>query len=672
LVTPFPPELKALEVCQVGYAVVRKQSGGAVDTTNVPPTTALQIFGAQYVSGGTSTAAGLITTNTALFDTILSGADTNVQLALDTIDNTAAKKASSSTDNALVRFDGTGGQLLQNSGVIVDDSNNVTGVNDLTVGGNLTVNGTQTILNVSDLEIEDNNILINRGEVGAGVTLGGAGIEVERGSLPNDSIAWIESTQDWMTGPNGGMRTLAKRDMSCCSNYIRRTEFNTASGSVPAGWSGTATITTTRTAADLPRENTTGTGINIVMTAGQIGTFAFTLDDVDLNRVLQAVADVNVKSGTDILMTVKDGATVLGSVTLLSGFSSPRFDFVTASNAPLTLNFSSAAGGTVVVSDSKIQKLLPTIETRNDLFINGDFRIWQRGVSQTSSGLGSDDRWTNGHAAGSTKTHTRENFTVGQTDVPGEPRYFSRTVIATSSGTSTAVIKDQKVEDVRTLAGKFATLVFWAKADASKSMTVEFEQYFGTGGSPSAFVNFGATKLALTTAWKKYVIFVSVPSLSGKTLGTNEDHYFQVSMWLSAGSDFNSRTNSLGVQTGTFDIAKASLCEGICASTADVRPIAQELALCQRFYEKNDSNETGIWWSGNCTIGQTYYATAQYKVTKRATAPTIVKVGENADQFGTITISNNTINGFRCQSVASSTASAAYFRTGWTAESELS
>lgn len=38
----------------------------------------------------------------------------------------------SSTDNAAVRFDGTTGKLLQNSGVIIDDSNNVTGIASLT------------------------------------------------------------------------------------------------------------------------------------------------------------------------------------------------------------------------------------------------------------------------------------------------------------------------------------------------------------------------------------------------------------------------------------------------------------------------------------------------------------------------------------------------------------
>ena len=41
---------------------------------------------------------------------------------------------SSSTDNAAVRFDGTTGKLVQNSGVIIDDSNNISGVGTLSSG----------------------------------------------------------------------------------------------------------------------------------------------------------------------------------------------------------------------------------------------------------------------------------------------------------------------------------------------------------------------------------------------------------------------------------------------------------------------------------------------------------------------------------------------------------
>lgn len=45
----------------------------------------------------------------------------------------------SSTDNAVVRFDGTTGKVIQNSGVILDDLNNLSGVNNIALSG--TVDG---------------------------------------------------------------------------------------------------------------------------------------------------------------------------------------------------------------------------------------------------------------------------------------------------------------------------------------------------------------------------------------------------------------------------------------------------------------------------------------------------------------------------------------------------
>jgi len=43
----------------------------------------------------------------------------------------------SSTDNAIPRFDGVTGKVIQNSGIIVDDSNNITGINNLTANNQL-------------------------------------------------------------------------------------------------------------------------------------------------------------------------------------------------------------------------------------------------------------------------------------------------------------------------------------------------------------------------------------------------------------------------------------------------------------------------------------------------------------------------------------------------------
>lgn len=82
----------------------------------------------------------------------------------------------SSTDNAIARFDGTTGTKIQNSGVILDDSENITGVNKLTTAGfTLTTNPGDDKVLVSDasgngtwqdalpLDIEEDDITIASG-----------------------------------------------------------------------------------------------------------------------------------------------------------------------------------------------------------------------------------------------------------------------------------------------------------------------------------------------------------------------------------------------------------------------------------------------------------------------------------------------------------------------------
>ena len=86
--------------------------------------------------------------------------------------------AASSTDNAVARFDLATGKIVQNSGIIVDDSNNVTGVNDLTVTGDLTVNGATVTVNTATLDVEDTNITVNKG--GNDASSAGAGLTVDR------------------------------------------------------------------------------------------------------------------------------------------------------------------------------------------------------------------------------------------------------------------------------------------------------------------------------------------------------------------------------------------------------------------------------------------------------------------------------------------------------------
>lgn len=304
-----------------------------------------------------------------------------------------------------------------------------------------------------------------------------------------------------------------------------------------------------------------------------------------------------------------------------------------------------------------------------NFIINGNFGVWQRATSQTSSGYGSDDRWMNTNT-GSTKTHSRQAFTLGQTDVPNNPYYFSRTVVTSSAGASNHVIKLQRIEDVARLSGKTVTISFWAKADANKNIVVELVQNFGTGGTPSATVtDIGGTTCALTTSWQKFVITKTLPSVSGKTLGTDGNHFTQLNFWFDAGSDFNTRTNSLGQQDGTFDIAQVQLEEGSTATEFEFKYATEVFNLCYRYYFA--STYTPFYQSYNPTGTNTRTVNVFLPIRMRA-APTISATYIGAAGFDTDppAISYQTVLGFRASKAPNATGSV-YFQFSYIADAEL-
>ena len=56
-------------------------------------------------------------------------------------------------------------------------------------------------------------------------------------------------------------------------------------------------------------------------------------------------------------------------------------------------------------------------------------------------------------------------------------------------------------------------------------------------------------------------------------------------MWVSAGTDFSARTNSLGIQSNTFDFWGIQIEKGTIATPFEQRPIGTELTLCQRYFQ---------------------------------------------------------------------------------------
>jgi hypothetical protein len=87
---------------------------------------------------------------------------------------------------------------------------------------------------------------------------------------------------------------------------------------------------------------------------------------------------------------------------------------------------------------------------------------------------------------------------------------------------------EQQIEDVTTLEGEISTLSFYAKANSARDLIIHVNQYFGDGGSPSSTVQATNQTVNLTTSRQKFTLNFTPPSLSGKTLGTNNNDYLQL------------------------------------------------------------------------------------------------------------------------------------------------
>ena len=297
--------------------------------------------------------------------------------------------------------------------------------------------------------------------------------------------------------------------------------------------------------------------------------------------------------------------------------------------------------------------------------INGNFDVWQRGISQTSSAYGSDDRWAN-YNFGSTKVASQQGFTLGQTDVVGNPKYYSRTVVTSVAGAGNYVLKRQSVEGVTTFSGETVTFTFWAKADANKNIAVEFYQNFGSGGSPSGLVFLPSQTVSLTTSWAKHSLTFDMPGLSGKTLGTDGNDSLSFHFWFEAGSDYNSRTNSLGQQSGTFDIAQVQLEVGDTATPFEHRSYGDQLRMCQRYYA-TDSFQSRMCGTTSGDIGEM----VQYPVQMRV-QPTISFANLNyAVNSSSLVFASGTVNHLRASWGSGNSTSHSVVLFDWYADAEL-
>jgi len=239
---------------------------------------------------------------------------------------------------------------------------------------------------------------------------------------------------------------------------------------------------------------------------------------------------------------------------------------------------------------------------RKNLIINGGFDVWQRGTSLTAASSYLADRWANG----TSEAQSRQAFTVGQTEVDGNPTYYHRS----GGGGSAYYGLDHKIENVGTLSGKEVTLSYWMKGSSAFTNAPYRGQNFGSGGSSG--VEAALSTSSITTSWVRYTHTFTFPSISGKTVGASS--FSQLNVF---------RANIANI---VVDIANVQLELGSVATDFEHRSYGEELALCQRYYEViADGSVSQVQTFG---IGHGYKSDQinwfyQFKVSKRTEAFTL-------------------------------------------------
>jgi hypothetical protein len=334
-------------------------------------------------------------------------------------------------------------------------------------------------------------------------------------------------------------------------------------------WSGSAWTEISSSADIIAYKYTVAGGATSVSGADDNGltlTYSVGKEQVYINGVLQV-------RGSDYTATT--GSSITGISAMIAS------DIVTVL---AFTSFSVSDTYTQAQADAKFFQTANAFLAGKNKIINGDFSVNQRNFTSTTTHLAFGfDRWFL-IAVNGTSTFSAETFTPGTAPVSGyESANFARLVSTGQTLTSARTALNERIEDVRVFAGQTATISFWAKASSgTPSVAVNIGQIFGSGGSSPVEVD--GQKTAITTSWARYSLTFTIPSMSGKTIGTGS--YSQWRIYTSAGSDFNTSTASLGIQSATIDFWGVQVEYGSEATPFQTATgtIQGELAACQRYY----------------------------------------------------------------------------------------
>lgn len=322
----------------------------------------------------------------------------------------------------------------------------------------------------------------------------------------------------------------------------------------------------------------------------------------------------------------------------------------------LVNNILDAGGGSTATLNGVMLKQ-GMVDNENRV-INGAFDFWQRGTNfDTGTHLGyTADRWTLTRVGGNASI-VRGTFPLGTMFGSNNPAFYLSYGVANQSAAGDVSYFEQRIEDVRNYAGQTITVMGWARRIfGAGNLSLSMIQYFGTGGSPSAaVVPSNAQIISLTTSWQPFALTFTMPSVSGKTLGTNNDHGVWIRIFGSAGSNFNSQSGNLGIQTISADLWGIHIRPGThTVSSVDFYKepeLGPELMRCQRYYYQTmsstvtatDVGAAAFIGTGTTAAAGAFRFPVDMRVTPTVTTYSTVSGAANTVRFNA---ANLTVSGF--------------------------
>lgn len=265
----------------------------------------------------------------------------------------------------------------------------------------------------------------------------------------------------------------------------------------------------------------------------------------------------------------------------------------------------------------------PPANISRQAIINGNFDIWQRGTNIASSAMQaySADRWNTFRGGFTTGLVTTRQDGTG---VPGS-EFCARVQRQGGISSINTITIGQAIEskDSIKLRGQKVTLSFYARKGADYSSTNSLLNVFvitGNGtdqnisGGFTGSTNIGSSNVTLTTSWQKFTVTTSIISTSSTQLGVT----------------FSYSPNGVAGADDYFELVQVQINAGEAALPFQPRTFAEELELCQRYFEKsyNYDASIGALTSNGCenVVASTSYLLSKqdvrFKVRKRV-APTI-------------------------------------------------